>query len=248
MARQPLGESAGLAWWALGKFVARPFSGSSTTAILEALGGLGLGTFRTVRGRLQAESWGRRESEPSGTWVEKLREQLAPWAFQEEDPQTCWDRRWDQQWRLLAYDIPAKPHARRQKLWRWLKQNRLGLLQRSLWISAKPLQTIRGLFHDSANSHTLLLWEATTPAGLNPTSIAEQAWNLAELNSEYQVAFRLAQDDPTPENIRKATCRWHKAVQADPLLPRALYPKSFHGFRATEQLGKMWSKFRRAGT
>ena len=218
------------------------------SGLLEALGELGLGTFRAVQNQVQGESWSRRESESSGKWVDRLREELAPLAFHEADPRTCWDRRWDQKWRLLAYDIPAKPSARRQKLWRWLKQNRLGLLQRSFWISAKPLEEVRDLFQDAANSHTLVLWEAPTPANLHPVSIVEQAWDLPGLNADYQAVISLASEDANPESIRKATLRWQEAVQADPLLPRKLYPKSFLGFRATEQLEKMWSKFRGAGT
>ena len=247
MARGSLADSVVLAWWALGKFISRPYSGGSTAGLLEAVGELGLGTFRAVQGRIQGDDWRRRESESSGKWVERLREELAPLAFQEADPQSCWDRRWDHKWRLLAFDIPAKPFARRQKLWRWLKENRLGLLQRSLWISAKPLQEIRALFQDAANSHTLLLWEAPTPTGLHPVSIAEQAWDLTGVDADYQAVLSLASEEPTPENIRKATFRWQKAVEADPLLPRHLYPKFFRGFRATEQLEKMWAKFLGAG-
>ena len=248
MPRGPFAESVVMAWWALGKFAARPHAGGSTLNLLDALTDLGLGSFRAVRGRLQGESWNCRESEPAGAWIERLREELAPLAFQEADPRTCWERRWDQKWRLLAYDIPAKPHARRQKLWRWLKQNRLGLLQRSLWISAKTLQEIRKLFHEAANPHTLLVWEAPTPSGLNPVSIVEQAWDMTGLNADYQAALSLSSEDANLENLRRATWQWQKAVQADPLLPRSLYPKSFRGFRATEQLEKMWSKFRGAGT
>jgi len=248
MPRGCLTESVAIFWWALGKFTTRPQASGSTTQLLEALADLGLGAFRAVRRRVQGESWNQRESESPGKWVERLREELAPLAFHELDPQTCWDRRWDQKWRLLAYDIPAKPPARRQKLWRWLKQKRLGLLQRSFWISAKPLEEVRGLFHDAANSHTLLLWEAPTPAGLHPVSIVEQAWDMSGLDADYQATLHFTSEDANPESIRKATLRWQKAVQADPLLPRSLYPKTFRGFRATEQLEKMWSKFRGAGS
>jgi len=240
--------SSALAWWALGKFVARPSAATSSADLLEALTELGLDSFRSIQGRILGQSWRRKESEPAGRWVERLRNEIAPLAFHEDDPRTCWERRWDQTWRLLAYDIPARPHARRQKLWRWLKENRLGMIQRSLWISAKPLEEIRSLFHDAANSHTLLLWEAPTPSGLHPVTIAEQAWDLAELDSDYQTVLNLAADPPNPENVRKATFRWQQAVQTDPLLPKILYPKSFRGFQATDQLERMWSKFLGAGS
>ena len=247
MPRWAKDESSALAWWALARFAAKPYATKSSFDLLDALTELGLGTFRSIQGRLTGEAWSRRESEPPGRWVERLREELSPLAFHEADPKTCWERRWDHKWRLVAYDIPSRPHALRQKLWRWLKQNRLGLLQRSLWISAKPLEEISNLFHNSANTHTLLLWEASTPAGLSPVSIVEQAWDLADIDSDYQAVLNLTSAEPTPENIRKATFRWQKAVQADPLLPQGLYPKSFRGFRATEQLEKMWSRFRGAG-
>lgn len=241
-------DSSALAWWALAKFVTRPSAASSSADLLQALTELGLDSFRSLQGRILGQSWRRKESEPAGRWVERLREELAPLAFQEADPRSCWERRWDQSWRIVAYDIPSRPHARRQKLWRWLKQNRLGMIQRSLWISAKPLGEIQNLFRDAANSHTLMVWEAPTPAGVNPVSIVEQAWEMAELDTDYQAVLHLTSEPPNPENLRKATFRWQKAVQADPLLPRSLYPKSFRGFRATEQLEKMWSRFRGAGT
>jgi len=238
-----MGEAAGLAWWALGRFAAKPQATSSTLNLLNALTELGVGTFGAIQGRLHGESWSRRESEPSGQWVERLRTELAPLAFQEADPKTCWDREWDGQWRLLAFDIPSQPKARRQKLWRWLKLNRLGPLQRSLWVSTKPLNEIRKLFHDTADSRTLLLWEAATPKGVNPTSLVEQAWDMNGLDALYSKVLSLCREKPNPDTIRQATFSWQQAIQADPLLPRRLYPKSFRGFQATEQLKKMWSKF-----
>lgn len=247
MARWSNRETSALAWWALARFAFQPSNVTNNADLLQALTELGLDSFRALQGRFLGQSWRCRASEPAGRWVQRLREELAPMAFQEADPRSCWDRPWDQVWRLVAYDVPSRPHARRQKLWRWLKQNRLGMLQRSLWISAKPLNEIKALFHDVANSHTLLLWEAQTPSGLHPVTIVEQAWDLAGVNSDYQAVLNLTSEPPNPENVRQATLQWQKAVQADPLLPRSLYPKSFRGFRATDQLEKMWVKFRNAG-
>jgi hypothetical protein len=71
---------------------------------------------------------------------------------------------------------------------------------------------------------------------------------MADIDSGYESAIHLCQQDPTPRNVRQATFQWQKAVQADPLLPRDLYPKTFRGFRATEKLTKMWSRFSAAGS
>ena len=221
----------------------RPHSTSSYLNLFNSLSGLGLGAFRALQSRFTEPSWLQREAEPAGRWVERLRDELSTLTLQHADPYQCWNLEWDGQWRLLAFDIPSEPKARRQKLWRWLKQNRLGLVQRSLWVSTKPLNEIRKLFHDTPDSGTLLLWEAPTPKGLNPISLVEQSWDMNGLDALYSKVLSLCREKPNPNTIRKATFSWQQAIQADPLLPRRLYPKSFRGFHATEQLKKMWSKF-----
>ena len=55
----------------------RPQATSSTLNLMNALTELGLGTFRALHGRFHGETWSRRESEPSGRWVERLRDELA---------------------------------------------------------------------------------------------------------------------------------------------------------------------------
>ena len=109
MNRDSLAKSALLAWWALGKFAAKPYSTSSNFNLFSALSGLGLGAFRAVQGRLTEQSWIQREADPAGRWVERLRDELSTLTHQHTDPHQCWDREWDGQWRLLAFDIPAQP-------------------------------------------------------------------------------------------------------------------------------------------
>src|SRR5690349_18831431 len=50
------------------------------------------------------------------------------------DPPTRWSRKWDGRWRLLLFDLPARQQQLRMSLWRWLRRQRFGYLQQSVWI------------------------------------------------------------------------------------------------------------------
>src|SRR6266581_1746092 len=54
------------------------------------------------------------------------------------DPVARWGRSWDRKWRLLIFDLPASQMELRQRLWRWLRSQRFGYLQQSVWISPDP--------------------------------------------------------------------------------------------------------------
>ena len=49
-------------------------------------------------------------------------------------PSTNWEKPWDGQWRVFMFDLPAGQGKSRQVLWRALRDQKLGLLQRSVWI------------------------------------------------------------------------------------------------------------------
>jgi len=55
------------------------------------------------------------------------------------DPVARWERDWDGKWRLLIFDLPASQMELRIRLWRWLRSQRFGYLQQSVWISPDPV-------------------------------------------------------------------------------------------------------------
>lgn len=76
----------------------------------------------------------------SGDWLPQLTESGLEMIADQVDPCRHWDQRWDGAWRSLTFDIPSAERRERQRLDTWLRKNRFGHLQGSLWISARPYQ------------------------------------------------------------------------------------------------------------
>ena len=105
------------------------------------------------------------------------------------------------------------------------------------------------MFQAETEARSLLIWQATTPAGMSAVALAQQAWNFEEINQAYQ---KVLQDrdggSRRAPRLLELTRLWHQATQLDPLLPRRACPKDYLGFQAAELMEKAWSKFRGAGT
>ncbi len=55
------------------------------------------------------------------------------------DPVERWGRPWDRTWRMVMFDLPETERALRTKLRRVLAEQRMGCLQKSVWIAPDPL-------------------------------------------------------------------------------------------------------------
>jgi phenylacetic acid degradation operon negative regulatory protein len=56
------------------------------------------------------------------------------------DPEQCWERQWDGQWRIVLFDVPLQKNTQRRRLWRYLRDKGFGYLQNSVWVTPDPLQ------------------------------------------------------------------------------------------------------------
>ena len=244
-----LGEAAALAGWATGRFLAKP-NLSRTADLFSAFTELGVSGARALTLLRRRQVITRTFRAGTGQWIDQLDESLlSRAACGENSPWQSWARPWDGQWRVLCFDIPTRPAARRRKLLRFLHQKKFGLLQKSVWISPDHQPELSDLFRAETEAHSLLIWQATTPAGMSAIALAQQAWNFEEINQAYQ---KVLQDrdggSREAQRLLEVTRLWHQAVQIDPLLPRRACPKDYLGFQAAELMEKAWSKFRRAGT
>ena len=236
-----LGEAAALAGWASGRFLVRP-NLTRTFDLSMALTELGIAGIRALTILRRRKVITRSSPSKAGQWVDALNvESLLRAACGNLSPAQSWARSWDGKWRVLCFDIPARPASRRQKLSRFLHQNKFGLLQRSVWISPDPQEQLLQQFRPEANAHSLLLWEAPTPQGIAPGIFAQLAWDFESINHSYQKVLNLKAGSLSPiEDLVEITRLWHLAVAQDPLLPRSVCPKSYLGFEATAVVEKMW--------
>ncbi|NNM29379.1 MAG: hypothetical protein HKO57_07655, partial [Akkermansiaceae bacterium] len=168
------------------------------------------------------------------------------------DPAGRWRRAWDGQWRLLAFDIPAKTQAPRMKFWRWLRANHFGLLQKSVWIHPDPIPDVDG-FAEAAGlplSH-MVLFSGELSGGMRPRAIADAAWKFDEIDAGYRAYLAFAEragrqlrtKAPSEKLLREIVVEdrhaWQQAVRPDPLLPKALLPPDYEGRAAWKARQKL---------
>lgn len=158
-------------------------------------------------------------------------------------PERFWNRRWDGRWYVLVYDVPEKERGYRCALERFFHRERLGCLQKSVWIAARD---IRPLFDDLAQVAAIrnyaILFEAGTVLEQSPKQIAAQAWHFEELAKRHQTYLtthgKLSNQGTGALKpltalaaARRELFEYLSLMQSDPLLPAELLPDDYAGQR-----------------
>ena len=161
---------------------------------------------------------------------------------EELKPESRWNAKWNGRWYLLTYDIPETEKRYRGVLRAFLRQQRLGYLQNSVWIS--PFD-YRPAFDDLCRAAALgdfaYLFEARSVLGLAPQAIVNASWDFDRLHKlqHWYVAqveallLRIRREtlsDPALESIaREDGACYLSVMHDDPLLPKALCPPDYAG-------------------
>jgi len=157
-------------------------------------------------------------------------------------PQKYWNRRWNEIWYVLVYDIPESSRKYRNSLRMILRKLRMGSLQGSVWVSPND---IRPEFDDLDTAAGVgiyaFLFESRTVLGQCDTDIVQNAWDfeaIGQLQSAYISVFqenltRLSENEIPNEEIldlaRYELATYLSVMRPDPLLPRALWPSGYLG-------------------
>lgn len=158
------------------------------------------------------------------------------------DPAERWARRWDGRWRQVIFDIPVRQKGLRVKLLRWLRANRFGYLQDSVWVTPDPLDLSHSAFR---NLHVMadmaVFMESRVVAASSNRAVVASSWDLGRMTKAYARHARFlsaarAGPPSTPSELGKTLCEedrlWHAALGADPLLPKVLWPEPYPGVGA----------------
>ena len=160
------------------------------------------------------------------------------------EPTERWYRPWDGRWRLVLFDVPEEERNLRWRLRKFLRKNHFGCLQKSAWVSPDSVEPFENELRGFArNAKVMTFFEGHACLGENSALIAEQAWDFARINAGYKAHSDILGDMPKDassttkaevllgwaERERRA---WTDATLADPMLPRALWPKGYAGEKA----------------
>lgn len=158
-------------------------------------------------------------------------------------PERFWNRHWEGHWYVLMYDVPETDRAYRCALERFFRRERMGCLQKSVWISARD---IRPLFDDLDQAAAIrdyaILLKASPVLGQSPKQISAQAWDferLARQQTDYLDACAKRMSQATGalkpsialEAARNELSEYLDLMQSDPLLPMELLPDNYAGPR-----------------
>jgi len=178
-------------------------------------------------------------------WVYKLTGKGRLFANTNLNPESQWQRTWDGWWRQLIFDLPVEHKKARDQLIRWLRRNRFGYLQDSVWISPHPVKDVaRAMreFRDDAGSFTIM--ESHCAPGFSNAALVEGAWPLGKIHEKHDAYLRFAtsacqqlkfgQQHPRDlfRLLQEERWHWSGAFKEDPLLPRVLWPRDYQGEKA----------------
>ncbi len=156
-------------------------------------------------------------------------------------PDRFWNRKWNGIWYVLAYDVPEAQRSYRAHLRRFLKKERMGGLQGSVWVTPRDIRPVYSdLCTAAAVDDYAILLESRTVLGKDAHDVVRMAWDMDRI-IESQAWYRGAAGDalrhaadglksPALLELAREEVRAYLAVmEPDPLLPKPLWPPQYRG-------------------
>jgi phenylacetic acid degradation operon negative regulatory protein len=180
--------------------------------------------------------------------VYQITESGRQFALGGRDPERMWARKWDGQWRMFVFDLPANRKAVRHRLLRWLKARGFGWLQNSVWIHTDPMAEVADAVKDFREDvESFIVFESRCALGYANDAVVRGAWHMDEVEKRYRVYLDkierwlavLRQGRVSPHEtfriIREERSAWAHAAALDPFLPRSLWSRGYLGAQAWEK-------------
>ncbi|MFZ4694075.1 MAG: hypothetical protein ACOYMV_03025 [Verrucomicrobiia bacterium] len=173
------------------------------------------------------------------------------------DPVARWNRRWDGRWRQVIFDLPARKKALRARLLRWLRANRFGYLQDSVWITPDPLDLSHSAFRDLGMMADMAVFmDSRVTAVSSNASVVAAAWNFKEIEKAYARHAKFLDKasievgiPKSPEALAQVLSEedrlWWAALDTDPLLPKTLCLDAYPGVSALNARKKFFRSLRK---
>ncbi|MDF7808570.1 PaaX family transcriptional regulator C-terminal domain-containing protein, partial [Pontiellaceae bacterium B12219] len=170
------------------------------------------------------------------------------------NPTRYWSKPWNKWWYILMFDVPEKDRAYRDTLRNFLKTQRFGCLQRSVWVTPRDVRPEYDDLDRAAGIDSVaFLFEAKTVLGYGNHSVISEAWNFDRINQIQQLYLDVAEenlslfqqygapDSEVAQLLRMENLAYTQAMMLDPLLPKELHPDQYAGPRVFEIRQKLFS-------
>jgi phenylacetic acid degradation operon negative regulatory protein len=157
------------------------------------------------------------------------------------DPDRFWSKRWNGIWYMLIFDVPEKERHYRDTLRKFLKQLRMGCLQRSVWITPQDIRPEYDDLEKTASIHAVAyLLESRTVLNEDQEEMVRNAWDFQKLNELHRRYIDIftenlhaiphtPSEDALMELLYLESEAYIQSMACDPLLPRRLHPSDYLG-------------------
>lgn len=163
-------------------------------------------------------------------------------------PDKWWNRKWNGIWYLLVYDVPETDRSYRNTLRQFLKHQRMGCFQKSVWITPHDIRPqYADLEQGAALGAFACLFEARTVLGMPSERVVWESWDFDVL---YNIQKRFCDiygenldilQGPTVPDLDslmrlagEEIDAYRSAFVLDPLLPSELLPRDYQGRHACD--------------
>ncbi len=196
---------------------------------------------------LEQKNYLESKEEPGGLdRVYRLTQRGIARALGGRNPEEQWQRSWDGKWRFILFDLPESQRSLRSHLRHTLRKAHFGCLQKSVWLSPDPIDSLRQEFKRlNVDAATLTLIEGLPCGGETKIDLVTSAWPFNNINSLYKqhrqhlAKLSLPKSSDAPVRLKQwmemERLLWSKCTAKDPLLPETLLPPSYEGQTAWAQ-------------
>ena len=138
-------------------------------------------------------------------------------------------KEWSGAWLVVVFDIPEKQRGARNVFRSYLKANKFGKFQESVWISPYPhyrseIEILRKQYRLEPFVFTFL---TKNVEGLSSKQLAEKVWRLSALNKKYHEYIQEYTNAKANPFERVGLCL--AIMREDPQFPKELLPQNWRG-------------------
>lgn len=157
-------------------------------------------------------------------------------------PESHWNRTWNGIWYVLVYDVPEKQRAYRDTLRHFLERQRMGCLQKSVWVTPRDIRPeYDDLCHAADVQRHSFLLESHTVLGRSEQDIVTRAWDFDRITTAqawFCETCRKTLERLNSETLssgilstvtREEMAAYSAVMVEDPLLPSSLCPAGYIG-------------------
>lgn len=173
-------------------------------------------------------------------------------------PEKRWNRSWNGIWYVLVYDVPEVDRSYRNILRQFLKTQRMGCFQKSVWITPYDIRPQYSDLEQAAAVEVFAcLFEARTVLGMPAEKVVLESWDFDRL---YEIQKRFCEvytinlelldglTVPDLDTLMRLAAEeidaYRSAFVLDPLLPNQLLPKNYQGKKAYALHKKLTTQLR----